>query len=257
MLWLNLATKVRTIRPDSSAEEFLDRWATTQIENLHGPARDAFAALCHDGCHRVMLAAAVKFLEDPQGFVVAPYEVLFGSPSERAAQARTLETAATTVDVMFLHSVLSATVAVAREPGSTVGPGTIEVPEQLVGEIARGFQAAFTAVSLPSPGDLAAQLRSYARLLTLDVLLAKETETDLDDLSRFILAAYVERVANTARKHHRTVATLIAGVVRGAGGLTEEAHKQWWYRSHEHLRARWSLPVEILAALSAEIPRSS
>ena len=216
---LGLLTTLRQFPNSHLREELLGGLIRSEVEQLSSSgARKDFERLCAEGCHPAVLVAIVSLFRY-RAHIDAFWATVVGAPEQREDVCGALDDAAAAIERAF---------------AITLNDETAEASLARLGRI--------------PPARLASELRLYGRTLRLAKLVADDVGVrSLEHISMLILASYVEKA--TGANHHGPIAGIIAEVC-SKPDYSEDAQKQWRYRSREVLDKRPSAVSRISDFLS-------
>jgi hypothetical protein len=199
--------------PDELRAELARTIANVEIEQLSSDgARSDFEHLCSSGCNPTILMLLLSLFRS-RTMIESLWSSLTGPYDQRLATCRALDEAAAEMERAF----------------------PLALNESAI------FQLLLARRVLPS--TMAAELRMYSRTLRLAGLIGADLRArSMDDVSKMILAAYVERVTGTDR--HASIAGILTEVA-DKPDYTADAQRQWRYRNKAVLDDPSSLPCVI------------
>jgi len=203
-----------------SIDQLFAEWAGQEAQKLTSPgAREDFAELCKDGCNPQVLTAMIALIRScPR--LESIWATMVGPPENRQKVTRALENAAATLEEVF-----SGFMAVEDEKD----------------------RMEFAKIGRIPPSRMVSELRLYGRVITMAKSLAADTQAhSLEEVSRYLLASYVERA--TGRPHDKNVSGLIAEI-NNSPDYTEVAYRMWRNRNYDRLEKHFSWIIDLLLAM--------
>ncbi len=205
--------------------EILAAWTTKERQRLASPgARDDFDELCKAGCEPQVLALIIALIRfTPQ--LSESFEVLFGHPDKREKTLRSLERASEAFQDLF---------------------GNLLTRES------EYLRTKLTEMGHIPPSRLISGIHFYTKILRGAEMFADVEVNSLAELTKYLLASYVERAAGTFCD--RNVSGLIGEIV-GPADHNEVAQRMWRYRNYRRLNGKLQRFQELLFELSFVVAR--
>jgi hypothetical protein len=204
-------------------------WVESERRKLPSSrARVSFSELCNNGCAPQMLSASIALLRNsPEA--EKSWSKIVGGPYKRNKAAHDFEKAARIIDDLFKG---------------------FDIAEDNSTELAW-----LRALGRIAPTKVAAELRLYARTVTVAERLSKDADVrSVVALAQYALVGYVRRA--TGSFHDRATSGLISELqLRPA--YNEIAHRMWRSRNYARYEKNFGWFIDLMFAFGVVIARST